>query len=191
MVDRYNIHTGTNAIPPTMTDDGDWVKYEDHKLIADYLSKRAQDLDEYMPALKNQNQFRAWDKKNKMYLGGVQYIESHGPSTPMSDRWFSRYYFHTILSDNTFEVEQFSGLLDSTTWDQLTEIEKWAWTDLRDKDPADWKGKMIYENDIVYLAGYGRHDVEFPFFQLYDSAQEGDVERILGNVHENPELLND
>ena len=53
----------------------------------------------------------------------------------------------------------------------------------------DSKNKEIYEGDIVYLAGYGLYEVEFPFLELYDSYPEGDIEDIKGNIYENSDLL--
>lgn len=60
------------------------------------------------------------------------------------------------------------------------------YTGLQDKN-----GKDIYEGDMVYLGGYGPYLTEFPFADLYDAAAEEDIGEILGNIHENPELLND
>lgn len=70
----------------------------------------------------------------------------------------------SVSRDGTALVEEFTGLLDAT-------------------------GKRIYENDIVYLAGYGNYHCEFPFIELYEHSAEGDIGDILGNVHCSPELL--
>ncbi len=58
-------------------------------------------------------------------------------------------------------------------------------TGLKDKN-----GKEIWEGDVVYLAGYGNYQVEFPFIQLYEAGQEKDIGEVIGNIYENPELLN-
>tara|TARA_R100000544_G_C2166995_1_gene30395 strand:- start:62 stop:376 length:315 start_codon:yes stop_codon:yes gene_type:complete len=62
--------------------------------------------------------------------------------------------------------------------------EAYQYTGLKDS-----KGVEIYEGDIVYIAGYGTYKVEFPFMFLYDALIENDIGAILGNIYENPELL--
>jgi hypothetical protein len=53
----------------------------------------------------------------------------------------------------------------------------------------DLMGNDIYEDDVVYLGGYGNYHVEFPFAELYEAAAERDIGDVLGNVHQHPELL--
>ena len=52
----------------------------------------------------------------------------------------------------------------------------------------DASGKEIYEDDVVYVAGYGRYLVVYPFTTLFDAANELDIGNIVGNIHESPEL---
>lgn len=54
----------------------------------------------------------------------------------------------------------------------------------------DCNGIDIYEGDVVRIAGYGNLVVEFPFTLLYEALYEDNIENILGNIIDNPELLN-
>jgi len=48
---------------------------------------------------------------------------------------------------------------------------------------SDSKGVEIYEGDIVYLAGYGDYEAEFPFIELYEAGAENDIGEIKGNIY--------
>tara|TARA_R110002020_G_scaffold463199_1_gene683146 strand:+ start:403 stop:726 length:324 start_codon:yes stop_codon:yes gene_type:complete len=53
------------------------------------------------------------------------------------------------------------------------------------------KGEEIYFDDVVHVAGYGDLHVKDvgDIAILLDALPENDLEKIIGNIHQNPELL--
>jgi len=102
--------------------------------------------------------------------------------------------------------EQFTGVHDSTTWSELTEDERLSWN-LSGNLPSQWKGKEIYEGDIVKI--YENIFVVYyePLLasvRLFRDLPQGTTGfslssgknfvpyvsvKIIGNIHENKELL--
>lgn len=145
--------------------------------------------------------FRAWDKKSKEMIsyGKLFRLDTSNemPFLPLLEKFMDKYF-----------VMQFTGLKDSTTWQQLTEAERTKWT--RDGNmPSGWKGKEIYEDDILqYKNGDkalytivwkdGGFHRRYKFMRKYQG--EGreettdlpiypDSHIVIGNIHENAELL--
>ena len=109
--------------------------------------------------------FRAWDIRNKkMFMVSQMSFRTNWDVFRLwdNDRWDE---FHIENPDDCV-LMQYTGLKDKN-------------------------GKEIYEGDIVYVAGWGNMEVEFPFVDIYTASYEGDIGEIIGNIHENPELLNE
>jgi len=120
----------------------------------------------------NQLEYRAWDKKGKLMQGiydivfCVGGVRVSGTGVYMGNGWAER-------------SEKFPGRCD-VVLNQYTGI-------------ITNKGEKIFFDDVVYVSGYGSLHVKDigDLAILIDAFPERDVERLLGNIHENPELKED
>jgi hypothetical protein len=108
------------------------------------------------------------------------------------------------------ELMQYTGLKDSTQFNELTKEEQEDW--LKGNKQEDWKGKEIFEGDIIQdindnnLLRYGEDNnltpVEFyngsfgisvifdgAFVPLYPYDVDGFKFKVVGNIYQNSELL--
>lgn len=162
--------------------------------------------------------FRAWDKKRK---------EWYNASDPDSTTFYGFHLFgectgfcYPSIEDlEHLEITQFTGIHDSTKWEELTEDERTKWT-LAGNMPSEWNGKPIYDGDIISFdnivsADYGGgyvYDKSCVYRIIWNNRLAGwepkfdemdelnfkrhtrglmlqGVCKVIGNVFENPELL--
>lgn len=112
-----------------------------------------------------------------------------------------KHHTHLVIPET---VGQFTGLYDSTKWEELTTEEQaeFLYPDNGGKrSKKDWKGKPIFEGDIVswglnsfviawqdYKFVLKKEKIAKPYDYVL-SCFDGTELKIIGNVTDNPELL--
>lgn len=147
--------------------------------------------------------FRAWEKRQKiMCFNFSLYIDSTEKAKISFADW---------VNQDDYEIMQFTGLYDGTKFEDLTPQEQNEW--LKNNKQEDWKGKEIYEGDIVRFDHYpGENYVGEVYFcetnlayylelhrvtnqvsgrAIGNMLTDYDDSTIIGNIYENPELLKD
>ncbi len=115
----------------------------------------------------NRFMFRAWDGGKMHYLFDEDIDYSH--LEVFSDGWSMKF-------NNSEDEEKALACSMKGTLMQSTGL-------------CDKNGKEIFEGDVVHIAGYGDCLMGFPFIELYEAKAENDIGEIIGNIYENPELL--
>ena len=134
--------------------------------------------------------FKAKRKDNGEWVEG-QYAYINNPLTENGEP-----RKHLICNGtNIFNYEidqdtlcQYTGLNDNTKWEDLTESEKelflsnWNYQEDRKNKVEDWKGKKIWENDILicHTNEYDLERVVFGEFNVIDTETLEVVDRVIG-----------
>ena len=169
--------------------------------------------------------FRAWDRiyKTMIYNFIVNLrmgLTLDGKVIAFDDEVFEDPEHETEVHyyPDRFEFMQFTGLWDSTKWEELTNTEQQAWLNTTyQKDgkeynhtQEDWHGREIYEGDYLrckqYIGGnfveycYESGYVEFVhgafglhrkqgFYRPFKDWLEDYELKVIGSIHDNPDLM--
>ncbi len=128
--------------------------------------------------MKEEIEFRAFDEGNKVMHYNFQYITSQVENdTSGGSDWI------IFISDKFPLTNKETNPFENPNPFFREQLKIMQYSGIKDID-----GKKIFSGDVVYLAGLGNLEIEFPFTDLYMSAMENDVGKILGNIYEHPEL---
>ena len=135
----------------------------------------------------SQIRFRAWDKESKRMFQ-VQTLQFYGANNTVDACW---------TNGVDFDGE---STLGEPELNNLHNLELMQYTGLKDK-----KGIGIYEGDVLFHPLQGRRKVYYPYSERVASYGLRDIDNgfgstlqdshavweVIGNIYENPELLED
>ncbi|WP_087842889.1 YopX family protein [Lactiplantibacillus plantarum] len=136
--------------------------------------------------------FRAWDKENEIYLYNVQdaydALSGYVKYDDGENACYDEDCFGDFLNNKRYDVEQFTGLTDVNGKEiYIGDIIK-MWSDMSELTMEPTTNEIVLEDSVrrpgVFLKPVGAHLFELCLHDSWNNKFE-----VIGNVHKNPELL--
>lgn len=128
--------------------------------------------------------FRAWDKEKKrmVIVASYEFLPFSGDTVIQWDN--EKQYRESGVIEERLELMQFTGLHDKNGKEIYEgDIRQFDTTDLRMKElHYKFKGDVRYNYCMFYIVDTS-NDVPYNIYNVYQHIE------VIGNIHENPELL--
>lgn len=145
--------------------------------------------------------YRIWDNKLEKMVDTHMHVIGESFCCGRIEAWIREHDDDASFLEryNDMVLMEYTGLRDTTSWSELTDVEKEKWYRRED----DWKGKYIWEGDIIkgkigysYLVKYNNQQAGFiaqPLERKYvqrnldnDSVKN---KQVIGNKFENKDMM--
>ena len=142
--------------------------------------------------MESRFKFRAWNKENKKYIYGVEKgLEFYSTAGNLRVMTLAE-----IAESSRYDLEQCTGLKDKNgkliyegDIVEVTSPENWNIFDEYSNSEILGKGVVVTKPGCAFIK---KNDIDGEekeyYFVLYSVVEDADVE-VVGNIHENPELL--